>query len=127
MVRERCCKGCCSCCAPKFHVLSAEGEVVLIVKGSYCEQRCVGKANVGFNIFLPNETTKVGQVTKLFSGLLQEMMTNADNFNAKFPIDLDPRLKAVLLGTVFFIVRIIVPKYTGSYSYIYLQIKIKKL
>ncbi len=46
----------------------------------------------------------VGDITKQFSGLLREMYTNADNFGVKFPIDLDVKAKATLLGAVFLIV-----------------------
>ncbi|KAK7093355.1 phospholipid scramblase 2-like isoform X3 [Littorina saxatilis] len=46
---------------------------------------------------------EIGQVKKQFSGLLKEMFTDADVFSASFPIDLDIRMKAVLLSSVFLI------------------------
>lgn len=48
--------------------------------------------------------TEVGKISKQWTGLLRENYTDADNFGAKFPMDLDVRMKAVLLGAVFLIV-----------------------
>ena len=47
---------------------------------------------------------EIGKVTKEFSGALRELVTDADNFAVLFPIDLDVRMKATLLGAVFMIV-----------------------
>jgi len=46
---------------------------------------------------------EIGKVTKEFSGALRELVTDADNFAVLFPIDLDVRMKATLLGAVFMI------------------------
>lgn len=40
----------------------------------------------------------------LQSGLLREAFTDADNFGIQFPMDLDVRMKAVMLGACFLIV-----------------------
>ena len=95
-----------SYCTPKFNVLNAAQEVVFVIVGPCCGKTCdcAMCGTVAFDIFLPDETTNVGQVTKFYSGFVQEYFTDADNFGAKFPMDLDPRLKAVLLGAVFAIV-----------------------
>lgn len=50
------------------------------------------------------EGEEIGKVTKEFSGVAREMFTDADNFAVLFPMDLDVRLKATLLGAVFMIV-----------------------
>ena len=47
--------------------------------------------------------TEVGQITKQWSGLLKEAFTDTDNFGVSFPLDLDVRMKAVLLGAVLLI------------------------
>ena len=62
------------------------------------------KGDVPFNIYLPGQPTCIGQIARLHSGTRKEFLTDADNFGAKFPLDLDPRMKAVLLGAVFIIV-----------------------
>lgn len=47
---------------------------------------------------------QVGKITKQWSGLVQEAFTDADNFAISFPLDLDVKIKAVLLGACFLIV-----------------------
>lgn len=46
----------------------------------------------------------IGRISKQWSGLLKEMFTDADNFGIKFPLDLDVKMKAVLMGACFLIV-----------------------
>ena len=53
---------------------------------------------------LGTDGTKVGQITKQWTGFAKEMFTDADNFGISFPLDLDVKIKAVALGAVFLIV-----------------------
>ena len=48
--------------------------------------------------------TQVGRISKQWTGLVKEMFTDADNFGVAFPMDLDVKLKATMLGAVFLIV-----------------------
>ena len=48
----------------------------------------------------------IGNLSKQWSGLLQESFTDADNFGVSFPIDLDVKCKLSLLAAVFLIVSI---------------------
>lgn len=48
---------------------------------------------------------EVGKISKQWSGLAREMFTDADFFGINFPMDLDVRMKAVMLGACFLIVR----------------------
>lgn len=48
----------------------------------------------------------VGKITKQWSGLLREMFTDADYFGITFPMDLDVKMKAVMLGACFLIVSV---------------------
>lgn len=48
--------------------------------------------------------TPVGQITKVWTGMGQEMFTQADNFGISFPGDLAVKMKAVLLGACILIV-----------------------
>ncbi len=50
-----------------------------------------------------DDRSEIGVITKQWSGLLREGWTDADNFGVTFPVDLDVRMKAVLLGAVFLI------------------------
>ena len=47
---------------------------------------------------------EVGKISKQWTGFVREAFTDADNFGATFPMDLDVKMKAVLLGAVFLIV-----------------------
>lgn len=53
-----------------------------------------------------DETAAVGRINKQWTGYLQEAFTDADNFGIKFPLDLDVKIKAVLLGACFLIVSV---------------------
>lgn len=46
----------------------------------------------------------VGRVSKQWSGCVKEVLTDADNYEIQFPLDLDVKLKAVLLGACLLIV-----------------------
>uniref|UniRef100_A0A8C4SVX0 Phospholipid scramblase n=1 Tax=Erpetoichthys calabaricus TaxID=27687 RepID=A0A8C4SVX0_ERPCA len=48
--------------------------------------------------------SEVGMITKQWGGILREAYTNADNFGVQFPMDLDVKVKAVMLGACFLIV-----------------------
>lgn len=47
----------------------------------------------------------IGRISKQWSGLLKEVFTDTDNFGIQFPLDLDVKIKAVLMGACFLIVR----------------------
>ena len=49
-------------------------------------------------------STQVGKISKEWSGMLNEMFTDADNFGISFPMDLDVNMKAVVMGAAFLIV-----------------------
>jgi len=51
-----------------------------------------------------DESTKVGRISKQWSGLVREAFTDAENFGISFPMDLDVKIKAVLFGACFLIV-----------------------
>ena len=48
--------------------------------------------------------SKVGKISKQWTGLIKEHFTDADNFGINFPMDLDVNVKATLLGACFLIV-----------------------
>lgn len=52
----------------------------------------------------PDESRSVGRISKQWGGLLREALTDTDDFGLQFPLDLDVRVKAVLLGATFLIV-----------------------
>lgn len=86
---------------PKFSVKDANGETGLIIKGPFCTYAMCG--DVEFKVMTPDGSTEVGKISKQWTGLLREAFTDADNFGISFPMDLDVRAKATLLGAMFLI------------------------
>uniref|UniRef100_A0A1B0FMG1 Phospholipid scramblase n=1 Tax=Glossina morsitans morsitans TaxID=37546 RepID=A0A1B0FMG1_GLOMM len=90
-----------SICAPSFRIKNQLDEVVLRIEGPICTFSICG--DVEFNIMsLTGEN--IGKISKQWSGLAREIFTDADFFGITFPLDLDVRMKAVLLGATFLIV-----------------------
>nr|XP_033780399.1 phospholipid scramblase 2-like [Geotrypetes seraphini]XP_033780401.1 phospholipid scramblase 2-like [Geotrypetes seraphini] len=85
----------------KFSVQNAAGETVLKVIGPCCTCRCC--ADVNFEVTTADESQMVGRICKQWSGMGKELFTKANNFGIQFPLDLDVKTKAVLLGACFLI------------------------
>uniref|UniRef100_A0A3B3Z7I1 Phospholipid scramblase n=1 Tax=Periophthalmus magnuspinnatus TaxID=409849 RepID=A0A3B3Z7I1_9GOBI len=86
---------------PKFTVLDATRSAQLKIKGPFCDCKCC--SDVVFEVLSRDEEAVVGQISKQWGGFLQEGFSDADNFGISFPMDLDVKVKAVLLGAVFLI------------------------
>ncbi|XP_043851381.1 phospholipid scramblase 1-like [Dromiciops gliroides] len=86
---------------PKFTVLNEHHKEVLKIIGPCITCSCF--TDVDFEIKSLNEETTVGKITKHWTGLFKEMLTDADNFAVQFPLDLDVKMKAVMLGACFLI------------------------
>jgi len=85
---------------PKFDICDGDGNTVLQMKGPVCSLSCCRDINYPITSL---DGTEVGKVTKEFGGAIREMFTDADNFALLFPMDLDVRMKATLLGAVFMV------------------------
>lgn len=90
---------------PSFSIKNPNGETVLKIEGPFCTMSMCG--DVEFQIMSVDGRTQVGKISKQWSGLLREMFTDADYFGISFPMDLDVRMKAVMLGACFLIVSVI--------------------
>uniref|UniRef100_A0A1B0D5Y6 Phospholipid scramblase n=1 Tax=Phlebotomus papatasi TaxID=29031 RepID=A0A1B0D5Y6_PHLPP len=86
---------------PQFSLKDQSGETVLRIEGPFCTFSICG--DVEFKV-LTRDGQQVGKVSKQWSGLAREMFTDADHFGINFPMDLDVRMKAVLIGACFLIV-----------------------
>ena len=118
----RCHSGCCFCCPQEMEVYSgdtllgtvtenwsswrtsfsvrdAPRETVLTIKGPWCES----SSNLEFQVRPADGEHKVGDIKKQWSGLGTELFTNADHFGINFPLDLDVKMKALLLGACLLI------------------------
>ncbi|XP_014278608.1 phospholipid scramblase 2 isoform X3 [Halyomorpha halys] len=85
---------------PQYSVKNAAGDTVLRIEGPFCTFTMCG--DVEFKV-LTLDGAVVGKITKQWSGLLREMFTDADYFGITFPMDLDVKIKAVMLGACFLI------------------------
>ncbi|XP_071487102.1 LOW QUALITY PROTEIN: phospholipid scramblase 2-like [Diadema antillarum] len=129
----KCCAGCCWCandnyCAymitveappgspigyvkqsrsfisPHFDICNAENESVLKIRGPWCRCQticCTG--DIEFNILTNDLSEEIGKVSKQWGGFFRENYTQADNFGATFPKDLDVKVKALILASTFLI------------------------
>ncbi|XP_071761572.2 phospholipid scramblase 2-like [Centroberyx gerrardi] len=86
---------------PKFTVLNERREPQLKIKGPCCSCNCM--SDVTFEVMSLDESVVVGRISKQWHGFLQESFTDADNFGILFPMDLDVKIKAVMLGACFLI------------------------
>ncbi|XP_077137874.1 phospholipid scramblase family member 5-like [Ranitomeya variabilis] len=86
---------------PKFTIQNESKEDVLNVIGPYLTFRCLG--DVIFEVKTFTEKSLIGKISKYWSGFVNDVFTNADNFGIEFPADLDVKLKAALIGTCFLI------------------------
>lgn len=86
---------------PNFSVKNEAGEIVLKIEGPCWTCSCGG--DVVFKV-MTLDGKEVGNISKKWSGFGKELFTDADNFGISFPVDLDVKIKAVLLGACFLIV-----------------------
>ncbi|KAF4089588.1 hypothetical protein AMELA_G00067730 [Ameiurus melas] len=86
---------------PKYTIQNENKQDVLKIVGPCCTFKCC--SDVNFEVLSMDETAAVGRINKQWTGYLQEAFTDADNFGIKFPLDLDVKIKAVLLGACFLI------------------------
>ena len=88
--------------APEFLIKDASGNEVLKIKGPCCMIKCCN--DIDFEVLtLGEEEQPVGKITKQWTGAITELLTDADNFGVTFPMDLDVKIKATLLGALFLI------------------------
>ncbi|XP_065306926.2 phospholipid scramblase 2-like [Dermacentor albipictus] len=87
---------------PRFSVLDSAGNVVLRISGPFCTS-AICCEDVVFDILTRDGRTKIGTMSKNWSGMIREAFTDIDNFTVTFPIDLDVKIKATLLAALFLI------------------------
>ncbi|CAB3407660.1 unnamed protein product [Caenorhabditis bovis] len=90
-----------SCCSPGYDILDANGDLVFEICGPCCCSM-ITCSDKDFNIKTMDGVV-VGAITKKWGGCCKEAFTDADTFQVTFPLDLDVKMKAVLLGATFLI------------------------
>ncbi|KAJ6669370.1 hypothetical protein lerEdw1_008179 [Lerista edwardsae] len=88
-------------CLPKFVVQNEARQDVLLINGPCVVCSCCGDVN--FDVLSLDEQHVVGRIAKHWSGFVKELFTDVDNFGVQFPMDLDVKMKAVMLGACFLI------------------------
>ena len=94
----------CSCDAPLFTIIDPSGQSIMRIEGPSCGACCPCPlfGDIAFHIFDMNRNP-AGTILKRFT--VKEVVSDANDFGLLIPPEMDPRLKAVLLGAVFSIVR----------------------
>uniref|UniRef100_A0A674K247 Phospholipid scramblase n=1 Tax=Terrapene triunguis TaxID=2587831 RepID=A0A674K247_9SAUR len=87
---------------PKFTILNESKEDVLKIIGPYATCSCFG--DVDFEVKTLNEMSTIGKISKYWSGFVNNVFTNAANFGIQVPVDLDVKIKAIMIGACFLIV-----------------------
>lgn len=93
----------CNLCSSEFVVYDQSDNPTLRISGPpscFAFSLC---GDVEFQVLTGDGSTEIGKITKQWSGFLREGFTDADNFGISFPMDLDVRMKATLLGALFLI------------------------
>jgi len=94
------------CCYPKFQVMDSSGQVIFVVDGNgCCGIGCQGPCctdDVEFQVNSADGQHQVGRINKQWAGCLRGC-TDASNFGVSFPMDLDVKMKATMIGTLFLI------------------------
>ncbi|XP_062543276.1 phospholipid scramblase 2 isoform X2 [Armigeres subalbatus] len=85
---------------PQFSIKDQSGNTVLRIEGPFCTFSICG--DVEFKV-VANDGSQVGKISKQWSGFAREAFTDSDHFGINFPMDLDVRVKATLLGCLFLI------------------------
>ncbi|KAG7330160.1 hypothetical protein KOW79_006382 [Hemibagrus wyckioides] len=88
-------------CYPKFSIKGANKETLMKLEGPCLACNCCGDVN--FELKGKDGGKSIGRISKQWSGLLKEAFTDADNFGIQFPLDMDVKMKAVLMGACFLI------------------------
>lgn len=86
--------------SPAFTIKNGEGQVVLRIKGPCDLMNCCSDAD--FKVLSADGSTDVGKILRK-TELAQIVSSKADNFGILFPMNLDVRMKAVLIGACFLI------------------------
>jgi len=88
-------------CSPVFEICDANRTPILLIKGPGMVCECC--SDIDFRVIALDGTTEVGKVTKQWTGATKELFTDADTFSINFPMDLDVKAKATMLGAAMLI------------------------
>ncbi|XP_059154161.1 phospholipid scramblase 2-like [Physella acuta] len=90
------------CCSPQFLIYDHNSNPCYKIKGPCCKCTLCDR-QIEFPIHKLGSDIIIGSISKKWSGMVKEMFTDADTFGVTFPIELDARMKATIIGAVFLI------------------------
>ncbi|KAM3616692.1 uncharacterized protein V6R79_021815 [Siganus canaliculatus] len=85
----------------KFTILDSMRTPVLKIEGP--SLACICMSDVIFDVMSLDGSTVVGEIRKEWRGLMEESFSTANHFGMSFPMDLDVKIKAVMIGACFLI------------------------
>ncbi|XP_042313818.1 phospholipid scramblase 1-like isoform X3 [Sceloporus undulatus] len=86
-------------CLPKFAIQNVARKDVLKMAGPCVP--CRYYSDVHFEVKTQDEKSTIGRISKQWTGLAREVAIAATNFEIEFPLDLDVKMKALILGSSF--------------------------
>lgn len=87
--------------SPHYLVYDWNDSPISRIRGPCCTCSC--GSDVKFPVTSPDESASIGLISKQWTGFVKEMFTDADTFSVTFPMDMDVRCKAVMLGALFLV------------------------
>ncbi|XP_007086391.1 phospholipid scramblase 2-like [Panthera tigris] len=87
--------------SPKFKIKNENKEDVMKIRGPCMLSSCL--KDLDFNLLSLDEEIVLGKISKKWAGFMRELFTNADKFGIQFPLNLDVKIKALMLGASFLI------------------------
>uniref|UniRef100_A0A8C5RFK6 Phospholipid scramblase n=1 Tax=Laticauda laticaudata TaxID=8630 RepID=A0A8C5RFK6_LATLA len=87
---------------PIFTIRNGNDEDVLKITGPYITCGCFG--DVDFQVKSLNDMSTIGKISKYWSGFVNNIFTNTANFGIQIPVDLDVKIKAMMIGACFLLV-----------------------
>ncbi|KAK9971550.1 hypothetical protein ABG768_024912 [Culter alburnus] len=86
---------------PRFSILGPNYEVLLKIHGPFLPFKCCGDVNFEVKGMIGDKP--IGRIIKQRSGFIKKCFTDATNFCIQFPLDMDVKMKTVLMGACFLI------------------------
>ncbi|PFX34012.1 Phospholipid scramblase 1 [Stylophora pistillata] len=84
---------------PKLEVQDAQHQHIMTINGPCCLCACL---DMQFPVSSADGSSEI-MITKQWTGCTRETFTDAANFGIQFPLDLDVKFKAILLGAAFLV------------------------
>ncbi|XP_045047956.2 phospholipid scramblase 1-like [Desmodus rotundus] len=90
---------------PKLTIQNEDKKDILRIIGPFCACGCSFCAceDLVFEIKSIDEENVIGKISKQWTGFVREAFTDFSSFDIHFPLDLDVKMKAVMIGACFLI------------------------